>query len=151
VVRRLSFTVAREPLELEIGGEEFTAPPVIAPAALAEVLNLREQVGEISTEKVGDGLEAIPKILKVLGDAFTLILVPESAERFRERLASRDNPFDLMREVIPALVAITEEYTDRPTPPSSPSSAGSTNDGTSSTDGAPAEESTPSTSTPAGS
>lgn len=151
MVRRLNFTAAREPIELTLGGDLFHAPPTIAPAALVEALALQDQLSEISTEKTGDGLDAMPKILKVIADAFALILVPESAQRFRARLASRDNPFDLMREVMPALAALVEEYTDRPTEPSPSSSSGSTSDGGSSTGGAQPTESTLSTSTPAGS
>lgn len=147
MVRRLTFTVAREPIELEIGGEEFTAPAVLPAVVLGEILDQQAALSNFDPQ-APDRLEAM---LKVLATIFDLILVPESASRFRDRLYSRDNPFDLTREVLPVVYALIEEYTDRPTQLSPSSSNGSATAGTPSTDGPPPEESIPSTSPPAAS
>jgi hypothetical protein len=141
VARRLTFTVDREPIEVEIGGEMFVAHPLLAPATLGELLDKKnvalDLVRQSEKESVDDALDLIAGI-------FDLILVSQSAERFRERLFSRSEPFDLAREVLPTIVGVVQEYTGRPTRPSSPSSDGSTTTGTPSTDGAPAEVSIPS-------
>lgn len=165
MARSLRFTVEREPIALEIGGDQFTAPALLAPAVLADLLD-RQRVINDAMATVGAQAEAgergaIDAILRIMvrppaGDGaaaqadeagiFDLILGEEDARRFATRLYSRDS-YDLIREVMPAVKALIEEYTGRPTPPSSPSSNGSSDGGTSSTDGAPPEASTPSPST----
>ncbi len=146
MTRRLSFTVAREPIVLDIGGEDFHAPAVIPPVVLGKLLEQQKAISGIDIATVG-----VEQVLEAIAEVFGLILVPESGQRFRERLFSRDNPFDLMNEVIPTMTGLIEEYTDRPTQPSPPSSNGQASDGTSSTAGAPAEQSTPLVSPPTGS
>jgi hypothetical protein len=46
VSRRGRFTVAREPIELELGGDLFHAPPIVAPEVLAEML---EAIGKVAS------------------------------------------------------------------------------------------------------
>jgi len=148
VSRRRSFTVAREPIVLELGGEEFHAPPVIAPAVLGDMLDAGERIGEISGKKDLSQRDMFAEMMKILDDVFGLVLIPESGARFHDRLHSRDNPFDLSKEVMPALEWLIEEYTDRPTEPSPPSSTGSSDGTPNSTSGASEEASTPATSPP---
>lgn len=145
--RRRSFNVAREPIVLELGGEEFTAPPVIAPAVLGDMLDAGEQIGGLNQEGMSQK-DIFAQMMKILDEVFGLVLVPDSATRFHERLFSRENPFDLGKEVMPALEWLIEEYTERPTVPSPPSSTGSSDGASSSTSGAPDVASTPKPSPP---
>jgi hypothetical protein len=160
VARSLRFTVPREPIELEIGGEVFTAPPILAPTTLAELMDKQAEIQDafsnITTQAQVGERGVIDTVLKVLArrptdseddgtGIFDLVFTDEeTAQRFRERLHSRDRPFDLLQEVMPAVRALIEEYTGRPTQPSPPSASGSDDGGTTSTDGAPAAASTPS-------
>jgi hypothetical protein len=152
VARRKTFTRAREPIELEAGGEVFTAPAIIAPVVLGELLDKQEQIANIYADKTLTQRQTMDAILKAVDELMALILVPDSAQRFHARLFSRDEPLDLQYEVMPMLEYLTEEYTDRPTSPS-PSSTPSltTSDGQPSTDGVPNGVSTLSTSTVAAS
>jgi hypothetical protein len=146
VARRRSFTVKREPIELELGGDTLYAPPVIPPAVLGDLLAVSQDLGQFGTGNVGK--EEITKIMETLDGVFGLILVPDSAATFHERLFSRTNPFDLLNEVMPAMEWLIEEYTDRPTQPSPPSSTGPSDGQSSSTSGVPVEASTPNLSPP---
>jgi hypothetical protein len=148
VARRRSFTVAREPVELVLGGDEFRAPPVIPPAVLGEMLEAGERIEEVQKTQGLSHKDQLDQMMKILDEVFGLILVPESAAVFHERLYSRTNPLDLQREVMPALEWLIEEFTDRPTQPSPPSTNGQGDGASSSTSGAPAEASTPTRSQP---
>jgi hypothetical protein len=189
--RSLKFTVDREPIDLELGGEHYAAPAILAPATMAQLLDqqstIEEALNTIAAQAKAGERGAIDKVLHILahphivdgytdgswvckgcdatGDdeasakahldrvatdepgIFDLVLDDDSGDRFRRRLYSR-NSFDLMREVMPAVIALVEEYTGRPTRPSLPSANGPTATGTSSTAGAPAGESTPAPSPP---
>jgi hypothetical protein len=151
VTRRGKFTVEREPIELELGGDLFYAPPVIAPAVLGDMVDAASRIDEIQATAGLSQKDMIDQMLKVLDEVFCLVLTPESATLFHERLFSREKPFDLARELTPGLTWLVEEYTDRPTEPSPPSSTGRSDGGTTSTPGALVEASTPSTSPVAGS
>ena len=81
---------------------------------------------------------------KVLG-FFDQVLIPESAIELRKR-ATEPGPYPFgVNHMHPIMEWLLEEYGMRPTQPSSDSSNGSMTDpsSTNSTDGAPAEESTP--------
>lgn len=146
--RRRSFTVAREPIELDLGGAELKAPPIIPPAVLGELLDVAPRITEIEQSKTLPQKDQLEQMMKIIDEVMGLVLVPESAAVFHERLYSRTDPLDLQHEVMPAVEWLIEEYTGRPTQPSPPSSTGSS-DGTSSlTSGAPDGDSTPSPSPP---
>jgi hypothetical protein len=170
MARKLTFTVARDPIDLELGGDHFDAPPLLAPTTLGTLLDLSTELQSTVTSLGTAEAPAIDTVLRILANpqprpadddpaalnwtpgVFDLILTDvDSADRFRTRLYSKDRPFDLAREVVPAIGALIEEYTDRPLPSPSSSSTSSRNAGTSSTDGAPPVESTPYALTPAGS
>ncbi|MCW6003861.1 hypothetical protein K1W54_04590 [Micromonospora sp. CPCC 205371] len=148
MARKRTFTVDREPVEAEIGGDLFVAPPVIPPAVLGDMLDAGERIGEIQRTQGLSQKEQLNQMMKVLDEVFNLVLIPDSGKAFHERLYSRENPFDLMREVMPALEWLIEEFTERPTEPSPPSSTGRSDGGTSSTPGVLVGASTPSPSTP---
>lgn len=149
MARRLTFTTAREPIEVEIGGHVYHAPAMLSPERLAALLELQGKLADLDVAKIG-GREAINHTMQLVADIFDLLLTADSATHMRMRLTGDDDPVDLNREALPAITALVEEYTDRPTQPPSPSSNGSTNDGGSSTAGAPPTASTPSTLTPEG-
>lgn len=142
--RRRSFTVDREPIELEFDDDVCTAPPTIPSAVLGELLDAGERVADIQTNKSLSQKDTIAQVLKVLDEVFGLVLTPGSAKVFHDRLYSRDKPLDLMRQVMPALEFLIEEYTDRPLEASPPSTTGPDGGSTSSTPGASAAVSTPS-------
>lgn len=162
MARKLVFTVDRTALDVEIGGEVFHAPPILAPATLGLLLDkqtsVQSTIGKVSEQAEAGESGAITGMLAVLshppgeppdGGAhdpgiFDLIFgATDSADRFRERLYSPTNSFDLLRELLPAVTALIEEYTDRPTQPSLPSSTFSGSDGTALTGGAPPPVLTP--------
>jgi hypothetical protein len=199
VARKLQFTVNQEPIQLEIGGEQFVAPPVLSAAALGDLLdqystmqtviaNVNAQVeagerGLIDTvlrivarpptcptchidltdngamHPATPGADEPSLVCPVSGQMYrpdpgifdTILPDPVQAQRFRLRLYSRTQPLDLTREVYPAITALIEEYTGRPTQPSPPSPTPSGGDGHVSTDGAQPTGSTPAVLTPAGS
>lgn len=151
MARRRSFTVDREPVEVEMGGDWFSAPPVIPPAVLGDMLDAGERIAEIQNTQGLSQKDQLAQMMKILDEVFGLVLVPDSATHFHERLYSRTDPLDLTREVMPALEWLVEEFTDRPTEPSPQSSTGRSDGGTTSTSGASVKASTPSTSPDAGS
>lgn len=157
MARTLKYTVDREPLDLEVGGEHFDAPALLAPAAIADLLAMQGEVSTTFASLQGAGQDADPKamakVLEFLADLFDLIfgesepgVKSESAVRFRSRLMSKDNPFDLVREVVPAAMGMVQEYTGRPTEPSPPSSTSGGGVGTTSTAGPAPAASIPSSS-----
>lgn len=121
-------------------GDVFEAPPVLGPVQILELVALSKNVSAMAA--TGDPSAAV----KAIQDVFDEILTEDSAAKFAALLVSRDRPIDLQRQIVPILLWLLEEYGMRPTAPSSDSSNISTADGgTSSTDGAPPSESTPST------
>lgn len=157
---------------MEIGGEVFTAPPVLAPTTLAALMDKQSTVQAALTaldvKARTDGRGALDEALAILSNRrpppgpgddtgwepgiFDLILDDAAADRFRRRLYSK-NSFDLFREVLPAVGGLVEEYAgpDRPTMPSPPSTTLLSGDGTTSTDGVPVTVSTLSVLEPTGS
>ncbi len=123
-----------------MGGEDYTAPAILSPQALGDLIDKQDLLAAINTTGQKD---TVTEMLGLLADIFDLVLEPESAQRVRERLYSREKPYDLAREVMPTVVSLVEEYTGRPFPQSPPSSTSSTAAGTGSTDGPPAAVSTP--------
>jgi hypothetical protein len=141
VARTLNFTIDRQPLDLVIGGDHFNPPPVLAPDALADLLDMRTRMSDVFA-KLQSGAEkaepgALREALGFLVELYAQILPPDDITRFRERLFSRVDPYDLMREVVPAIIGLVEEYSGRPTRPSPPSSTPPGSDGTPSTAGQP--------------
>jgi hypothetical protein len=103
------------------------------------------RVAEIEQAQGLSQKDQLEQMMKIIDEVMGLVLVPESAAVFHERLYSRTDPYDLQREVVPAVMWLVEEYTNRPTEPSPPSMTGSSDGSTPSTPGASVEASTPST------
>ncbi len=132
------FTSRRPLISFEVDDEKFTAVGTV-PAEM-----MKHLMGNAEKLKTAENFEAQYDAILAIVEA---VLLPESLVVFRARLGDVENPidFDALSEVSTWLVA--EVYSRRPTPSPSPSTAPASNGGTSSTDGPPPEESTPSTST----
>lgn len=148
------FSVSMDPKPFRIAPDDFEAPPILAPMALKKLARLHSELGDL-----GDVGSDIDRTMTLVGSMFDILLPGPSGARFRARLFSEGRaadpdtgreedppPIDLMRQILPLLYWLLEEYGMRPTGPSSPSPNGSTdgqtdtlNDGTSSTDGASQE------------
>jgi len=138
------FSIPDKPKPFRIGplpDDVFEAPPIIAPVTLVNLPNLMRQLGGIGAIKDADDAKQVMEGVK---SVFRELLTTESGERFTARLDSKDRPVDLMRQIIPIVQWMLEVYGLRPTQVSSSSPESSEADGTSSTDGAPAEELIPS-------
>lgn len=132
-VRTRDFSRKVSALAFTAEGDRFDATPGIPPSTLQELL-------EISKSDLQGNLDGILKF-------YEIVLLQESYVRFAERFQSKTNPIDVF-QCIEVMTWLLEQYTARPTMPSVGSSASSQTEtdttGTSSTDGAPSEESTPS-------
>lgn len=151
------FTVKRAPIPFTIAPDTFVAPPMIGGFMLRKLAGLHAQLGPVVASMDSDE-DGVGRLMALMADMFRAMIPGPDGNRFAERLLSDGNPGDLeadppvpasppmiglMDEAIPALYYLLERYGLRPTVPSSPSPAGSTDgqtdtpsDGTSSTAGA---------------
>lgn len=108
------FTRKRKRLDFTIDGDLFEAAPALPGDVFAEFVTLYN--GRIDTEEYQQQHD-------LLKQALSLVLLPDSYERFAARLKDRANPIDddQMSDVVMWLL---EEYAMRPTQPSPPSSDG---------------------------
>jgi len=127
------------PKRFQIDADVFFLPAVIAPVVLGELMESAKGLGGF---KLGEKAE-VEAALERIAALTDLLLTPETAPRFRERLFSRTEPLDLVRQVLPVVRWMVEVYTVRPTEASSDSTNGSADAGGISTDIAPSEESIP--------
>jgi hypothetical protein len=134
------FSRPRPSLAFTIDDDTFTPAPALPGDVYAEFVTLYNRTGRVENyQEQHDLLKA----------ALQLALLPESWDRFAQRLADKTNPIDddQMADVV---LYLLEAYGLRPTQPSQPSSDGppSPESGTSSTDTQPPQESTPAPSQP---
>lgn len=120
------FTVDRPRVQFKLDGDVFTGVRDI-PAVKA--MEFSGHADKMQREDI-----SMDERVALFMDIIRLLLVPESAERFIERLSDPVNPIGVqtMIKIVPWLF---EKYSARPTTPDSDSSAGSGNpeSGTSST------------------
>lgn len=128
------FSRKRKRLNFHIDGEEFEAASVLPGDVFAEFVTLYNSTGDTETYQQQHDL---------LKQALNLALLPESWQRFTDRLKDKTRPIDddQMSDVV---LWLLEEYGLRPTQPSQPSSDGSASPepGTSSTESTQPAEST---------
>lgn len=126
------FSKKREPVEFKIDNDLFTAPSVLPIPTMQE---LAETADAIKTETNNS------QLFKKVTGIFDAVLTDASASRFRERVASKEEPIDI-EQLIDIMLWLLEEYGLRPTQPSSDSSPGAPSEtsGTLSTAGVPAVE-----------
>lgn len=131
------FSRPRKRLTFTIDGELFEAAPVLPGDIYAEFVTRYN--GTVNTETYQQQHD-------LLKGAIGLALMPESYDRFADRLKDKANPVDddQMADVI---LWLLEAYGLRPTEPSQPSSDGppSPESGTSSTDAQQPQASIPAT------
>jgi hypothetical protein len=110
------FTPAERVIRFRIRGETFEAAPDLPAMVAIQLAELAEKKDE--SESQG----------KVFADMFRLLLLPESAERFIERMSDLQRPISIrmINDIMPWLM---EEYGLRPTTAPSDSSGGSGNQG----------------------
>lgn len=101
---------------------------------------LADTVEKLSTD---ESSADVMKQYQVLRDVMELILTSESWTRFSARLASRDRPIGVHQLIRIAMGLLGELFGGVPTQLPSPSTSSPGTAGQSSTDGQPAEESTP--------
>lgn len=128
------FTKKRKRLDFYIEPDTFDAAPVLPGDVFAEFVTLYNSTGDTETYQQQHDL---------LKRALELALLPDSWQRFADRLKDKTQPIDddQMSDVV---LWLLEEYGMRPTQPSQPSSDGpaSPESGTSSTESTQPEEST---------
>ncbi len=107
------FTRKRSKIEFQIDDDVFEASPAI-PADI-----LTDFVVQFA------GVENLPALKRVeaLTEVLSMVLKPESFERFAARKKDRDNPIDL-EQINDIIVWLMEQYGQRPTRPSQVSSSG---------------------------
>ena len=148
------FTVPREPHTFKIDGEEFKAPAILSPITLRKLAVQASKLDELGSLSAMTDVASILAAIDALSDAMRTLMPGTYGQRFAERLNSEGGeaeegqpapvpPIDLMKQAMPAFFYLLECYGLRPTVPSSPLPAGSTDgsintpsDGTPSTDGA---------------
>jgi hypothetical protein len=128
------FTRKRSPIYFTVGDDRFDCVKALAPVKLQEFVNA-------SRRGATDETNAIDRVV----NAMRFIVVQDQFPRFLELLSDDDDPIDI-EQLMEIMSWAVETYGVRPTGASSNSSTTSANDGagTSSTAGAPAEESIPS-------
>ncbi|MEU9670407.1 hypothetical protein AB0E25_33505 [Streptomyces bobili] len=131
------FSRKRKRLDFTIDGDTFVPAAALPGDVYAQFVTLYNKTGEVETYQEQHDL---------LKSALQLALLPESWDRFADRLKDKTNPIedDQMAE---AVLYLLEAYGLRPTQPSQPSSTGpaSPASGTSSTDAQQPQESIPAT------
>lgn len=130
---------AAQPKHFKIDGDEFFAPAVIP----ADVLGILVEAGTSLSEIKGTPKQQLDALIAKIADVMDLLLTPETAPRFKERLYSRTEPMDLYTQAIPAMQWLVEVYSQRPTQPPSSSASGPEDGGGGLTAIAPSEGSTP--------
>jgi len=131
------FTIPVRRIRFRIAPEVYEAHPMLGLPLMQQLTRLGRTIGDITRSTSSDDDDSgIEKKLDVIYAIFDKLLLPESADRFKARIAA--NEVDTTRQLIPIVMHLLEAYGARPTQPSSDSSTGSPSGtgGTSSTDAA---------------
>ena len=138
----------RFPVDPPPDGEVFEPPPVIGGRTMVALVKGARSIQKNLLDGNEDAL--MTGIEQLFGGSPEVpgLLTEESGPRFIARINDLKRPVDLRRQILPILQKLMEAYGLRPTQEPTDSSSTPASDGTSSTDGAPAEASTPSASTP---
>jgi hypothetical protein len=133
----------KPPIRFRLYGDVLEAAPELPAGTLLDFIGLADQF------QGADEATSVSK-LGLITDLFDKVLLPKSAEVFRERMRDLERPIGIntVAELLPWLL---DQYTGRPLVPSAPSSGGSGNAGSSSTDEQPSQVSIPVASPPTGS
>ena len=128
------FSRKRKRLDFTIDDDTFEAASALPGDVFAEMVALHNSAADAQSFQDQHDL---------IKDALRIALLPESWERFAERLKDKVNPID-DDQASDVVIWLMEEYGVRPTQPSQPSSDGppSPESGTSSTESTQPAEST---------
>lgn len=121
----------KPPVPFTIDGETF----YVAPAAPAGALQDMARIGELAKQ------ERMAEMLTMFNGFLSMVLMPESLERFTARMRDPQKPIT-QAQLTKIVKWLMEHYAGRPTEPASSSQTGQGTTGTSSTDGASPEAST---------
>lgn len=146
------FSYSPKPIRFRADDDVFTGKPVISLATMQQLAGVVRAgvLDESNLTPDSVNAETVKLVIDRIAGLFDMLLESESANVMRSRLREDEGyrALDIRRQVIPALHYVLERHGLRPTRPSSDFSAGSpsVSAGTSSTAGAPAPGSDPSTS-----
>lgn len=138
------FTFDRpENLQFKINDDIFYAVPRVGGAFIREIIEETTSLGNIAGSGADQvSQESVNKLQSYTGKVMTfldMVLLPESQQRFAERLRSVDEPIELT-QVYQVYNWLISEYSKRPTQPLLSSSNGHSGTGASLTAGVQAEE-----------
>lgn len=122
------FTIKKKYVKFKIDNDVFTGHTVLGLPLMQELIGVSKNMGKAIENEQYD----------TFFDIFDKLLVPASAQRFRERATSAgDDGIDVKRQLLPIIYYLLEEFGIRPTQQSSVSPTGSPNGtgGTTSTAG----------------
>src|SRR5262245_13680469 len=133
---------APTPITFRVAPDEYTAFGGISVPILQELGTALKGIGD-DTPEGGDVFAGIATKIETLLKVFDTMMAPDEAARWRARVYDKKSPVDF-RVVLSITQWLMEQYTNRPTGPSSTSSDGSPTDdgGQPSTAGASPEAST---------
>jgi len=137
------FTQARpDTIKFRIDNDVFEAVSAVGANLMRDIIGMTDvseltsaNLEELSPEDAGRRLpKVMAQVSKTLGFLDT-VLLPDSAQRFAARMNSATEPITL-DQAFKVWTWLVEQYSGRPTQPSSPSANGHDGTGTSSTAGA---------------
>jgi len=132
IVEYRDFSRQSKQIKFTVGEQEYESVPALGIGLAVEM----SKIGK--TFAGGEGLERVDALWEFFGG----ILLDDGADRLKKQAHSKTDPLDV-KQLMEIMNWLLEVYGLRPTEPSTPSSTGSSDGGTSSTDGALVETSTP--------
>lgn len=136
------FTQARpDTIKFKIDDDVFEAVPAVGANVLRSIMTLADTTGlaaNIESLTPEEAASRSTKVMEMVNSTLSfldLVLLPECATRFGERMNSATEPITL-DQAFKVWTWLVEQYSGRPTQPSSPSANGHGGTGTSSTVGA---------------
>lgn len=131
IVEFKDFSRPPRQVKFQVGGQSYEALPALPIGLAMDLASLAQTLGTGDvTSKIG-----------AMWELFEALLQDDGGQRFKQQAYDKRDPLDLP-QTLNVMNWLLEVYGLRPTGPSSDSSTGSTDTDTSSTDGAPGEEST---------
>lgn len=135
----------REPIRFKIDDDVFEAVPTVGAEVMRDVIGMTDTIklmsegqdtANVSPEKLTKAADGVKTHTARALQFLDMVLLPDSALRFAERMRSLENPITL-EQTLQVWTWLIAQYSGRPTEPSSPSANGHGGTGTSSTAGAP--------------
>lgn len=132
------FETNKTPVLFQIDDDTFMCVREIPAGRLVDLLKLQGELSQANDRT---------RLLDVIMEIVNMVLLPDAITKFEARLRDKENPIGLRTLVDVMKWLLGDAYGLRPTqPPSTSTDESEETAGTTSTDGAPLEESTPETS-----